>query len=112
FNATTGFRPASRRATRLNLRGLPSESRYSSTTSVDSSEYQNCIRSLPDTSARFPADTKLDSPRPRPTMSARIGTPSAPDWQKNATRPRLGIHGESAAFSDTTGAAWITPSAF
>ena len=45
-------------------------------------------------------------------MSARIGTPSAPDWQKNATRPRLGITGESVAFSSTPGAVLITPSAF
>ena len=40
------------------------------------------------------------------------GTPSAPDWQKNATRPLLGISGDSVAFSDTPDAVLIRPSAF
>src|SRR4051812_21322399 len=67
------------------------------------------MRSLPDTSARLPAETKLDRPRPRPTMSARFETPRAPDWQKNATRPRLGISGDRVAFSEMPGAVLITP---
>ena len=112
FSATTGLRRASRRATRANLRGLPIDSMYSSTSSVASSEYQYCIRSLPETSARLPADTKVDSPNPRPITSARMVTPSAPDWQKNPTRPAVGISGDRLAFSEIRGSALITPSAF
>jgi hypothetical protein len=52
FTAITGFVRASTRASRANLRGLPNDSRYSSTTSVRSSPYQNCSKSLPDTSDR------------------------------------------------------------
>ena len=62
FTAITGFVRASTRASRANLRGLPNDSRYSSTTSVRSSPCQNCSRSLPDTSARLPAETKVDRP--------------------------------------------------
>lgn len=60
FTAMTGLVRASLRATRANLRGLPKVSRYSSTCSVFGSVCQYCIRSLPDTSARLPADTNDD----------------------------------------------------
>ena len=67
-----------------------------------SSSSQYCRRSLPDTSARLPALTKVDSPSPRPLTFSRIAEPSAPDWQKNPARPRGGITGASEAFSETS----------
>ncbi len=57
---------------------------------------------MPDTSARLPALTKVERPRPRPRTFSRIAVPSAPDWQKNPARPRGGISGASEAFSDTS----------
>src|SRR5664279_2253691 len=101
FTAITGFVRASTRANRANLRGLPNDSRYSSTTSVASSPYQNCSRSFPDTSARLPADTNVDNPSPRFAASARIAIPNAPDWQKKPTRPGGGTSGANDPFIRT-----------
>ena len=112
FTATIGFFIATRRAIRLNLRGLPIDSRYSRTTSVSSSSSQNCRRSVPDTSARLPALTNDDRPRPRRSTLSRIATPRAPDWQKNPTRPRGGISGDREAFIDSLGRVLITPRQF
>ena len=70
FTATIGFVRASRRAKRVNLRGLPNDSMYSSTTSVAGSVCQYCSTSLPDRSARLPAETKVDRPSPRPAAAA------------------------------------------
>ena len=53
-----------------------------------SSSSQYCSRSLPETSARLPAETNVESPRPRRETFSRIAMPSAPDWQKNPARPR------------------------
>ena len=74
-----------------------------------SSSSQYCRRSLPDTSARLPALTKVDSPSPRPLTFSRIAEPSAPDWQKKPARPREGITVASEAFSETSSAVLITP---
>ncbi len=60
---------------------------------------QYCSRSLPDTSARLPAETNVDSPTSRRTASPSTATPSAPDWLKNPVRPRRGISGASEALS-------------
>src|SRR6185312_324274 len=101
FTAITGLVRASARARRVNLRGLPNDSRYSRTTSVRSSDCQYWSRSLPETSARFPAETNEDRPSPRPAASARIAMPSAPDWQKNPTRPGGGTTGARVPLSRT-----------
>ena len=93
FTATIGLVRASRRATRANFRGLPNVSRYRSTRSVAGSVCQYCSMSLPDRSARLPAETKVDSPRPRLRAAARIAMPSAPDCAKNPIRPRPGRSG-------------------
>ena len=74
FTAITGLVRASRRASRANLRGLPKDSRYSRTTSVPGSVCQYCSRSLPETSARLPAETKVGQPEPalaRPPPGSR-----------------------------------------
>ena len=65
LTASTGLVLATRRAMRANLRGLPNDSRYSSTRSVRSSCSQNESRSLPEMSALLPTDTNDDSPSPR-----------------------------------------------
>ena len=41
-----------------------------------------------------------------------MATPSAPDWQKNPTRPRPGASGAMVAFSRTAGSALTTPRQF
>ncbi|SKY05943.1 Uncharacterised protein [Mycobacteroides abscessus subsp. abscessus] len=79
LTATIGLDRDTLRAMRENLRGLPKLSRYSSTTSVAASESQYCSRSLPETSARLPAETKVDNPIWRCAAVSRIAMPSAPD---------------------------------
>ena len=69
------------RAMRLNLRALPNDSRYSSTSSVRSSSAQYCSRSLADTSARLPMAANDDAPRPAVADAVE---------QRAADRPRLG----------------------
>src|SRR5450759_3428631 len=90
----TGFLRDSRRAMRENLRALPMLSRYRPTTAVLGSSSQYCMQSLPDTSARLPAETKLDTPRPRRAAEASAATPRAPDW---LNRPRPPTGGSCAA---------------
>ena len=77
-----------------------------------SSSSQYWRRSLPETSARLPALTKVVRPSPRFWTFSRIAEPSAPDWQKNPARPRGGITEESEALSETSGSVLITPRAF
>ena len=96
FTATIGLVRDVRRAIRLNLRGFPIDSRYSSRTSVLGSSSQNCIRSLPLTSARLPAETNEDSPSPRATTVSSRATPRAPDWEKKPMRPCPGMADEGA----------------
>ncbi len=112
FTAITGLVRASRLASRPNLRGLPKVSRYSRTRSVPGSVCQYCSRSLPETSARLPAETKVDSPSPRSLAAARIAMPSAPDWAKKPARPRPGTSGARVALSRTAGSVFATPRAF
>jgi hypothetical protein len=63
--AMTGLRAASRRASRLNLCGLPNDSRYSTAISVRSSLNHQRSRSLLLMSYLSPSDTKVDTPSPR-----------------------------------------------
>ena len=88
LTATIGLRRETRRAMRANLRGLPNDSRYSSTTSVPGSSSQYWSRSLPLTSALLPTETKLDTPSPMRADRSRMAMPSAPDWDCIAMRPR------------------------
>ena len=88
LTATIGLCAPSRRAMRLNLRGLPIDSRYSITSVVASSSSQYCSRSLPLTSARLPADTKVEMPSPRRVAASSRATPSAPDCAKKPSGPR------------------------
>ena len=74
-----------------------------------SSSSQYCRRSLPETSARLPALTKVDSPSPRPRTFSRMAEPRAPDWQKKPARPRGGITVAREAFRETSAAVLITP---
>ncbi len=85
--ARIGFERATRPATRANLRGLPNDSRYSSTTSVSGSSSQNSSRSFDETSALLPIDTNADRPRPRCSDCSSSARPSAPLCDEKATRP-------------------------
>ena len=86
-------RAAIRRATAPNRRGLPNDSRYSSTTQVASSSSQYCRKSLPERSALSPVDTNEDRPTPRRAASAIAATPSAPLCEASATGPAAGATG-------------------
>ena len=46
---------------------------------------------MPETSARLPALTNVERPRPRLVTFSRIAEPSAPDWQKKPG-PAAGRH--------------------
>ena len=95
LTTTTGLTAAVRRASRVNLRGLPMDSRYSRTTSVSGSSYQYCRKSLPETSARLPAEMKEDSPAPRRC---------SPDEQGDADRAGLGEQADAARRPGGSGA--------
>lgn len=112
FTATTGFTAAVRRASRVNFRGLPIDSRYSRTTSVSASSYQYWRMSLPETSARLPDEMNVDRPAPRRCRPDRSAIPIAPDWVKRPIRPRCGGSGASEALSRVPGAVLMTPNAF
>ena len=112
LTATIGLCRANRRAIRANLRGLPKLSRYSRAMSVAGSVSQYCNRSLPETSARLPADTKLDTPSPRRAASPSTAAPNAPDWQKKPARPASGVTVASEAFSEIAGSVFSTPRQF
>ena len=109
FTTITGFVRASRRATRVNLRGFPTLSRYSPTASVAGSSSQYCMTSLPDRSARLPDDTKLETPSRRRRAVSRTAIPSAPDWLNRPRRPAGGIDGASEAFNRTSGSVLTMP---
>lgn len=94
---TTGLTDARRRAMRENLRGLPIDSRYRQTTCVAASSCQYCMRSLPDTSARWPADRNDDTPSPRRAVVASSVTAMGADWLNRPTTPGSGRSSASVA---------------
>ena len=77
-----------------------------------SSDSQYCSRSLPETSARLPAETNVETPIPRRAASPSTATPSAPDWAKNPARPASGGNGASEAFSETVTSVLMMPRQF
>jgi hypothetical protein len=87
LTASTGLRRATERAMRANLRGLPNDSRYGATALHPGSSYQYESRSLPETSALLPRDTKVWTPRPVRVTSARAAMPTAPDWEARHRPP-------------------------
>ena len=109
FATITGLLRASRRASRENFRGLPIDSRYSPQTAVSASSSQYCMMSLPETSARLPAETTVEKPKPRCTVAANSAAPSAADWLNRPRLPRLGMVGAREAFKDTPGRVLTTP---
>ena len=76
------------------------------------SSSQYCSRSLPDTSARLPAETKVETPIPRLVADASTCTPSAPDWLNSASPPGAGRVGASEALSRMSSSVLITPNEF
>ena len=58
---------------------------------------------MPETSARLPAQTKVERPSPRRETFSRIATPRAPDWQKKPARPRGGITGDERGVEGVVG---------
>ncbi len=112
LSATTGLLRPTTRAMRANLRGLPKPCRCMSTTSVAGSACQYCSRSLPETSARSPIETKVDSPARRRVASDRKVPASAPDWLNTPIRPDGGEPAAKVACSRTAGSALTMPIAF
>src|SRR5205085_6182888 len=97
---------------RAKRRGLPTDSRYRATAFVRGSSYQYDSRSLPDTSALLPSDTKLDSPTPVRTAWARIVMPTAPDCDATARPPGGGVIAANVACIRTAGSVLSTPRQF
>jgi len=64
---------------------------------------------LPETSALFPTDTKVEMPIPRPRAWSRMASPSAPLWDSMPTLPAGGSVGANVPLSDTMGSVLITP---
>ena len=79
---------------------------------VESSSIQYCMKSLPDTSTRLPADPKVEMPRLRRAAEASTAMPSAPDWANSPSRPCGGRVGASEALSRTAGSLLISPKEF
>ena len=73
------------------------------------SSSQYWMRSLPLTSALLPAETKVDTPRPRRAISIRMIAPRPPDWEMNPIGPLVGAKGEKVAFMLTAGSVLTTP---
>src|SRR5215203_907482 len=76
--ATIGLTRPTRRAICANRRGLPKLSTYMRITDVLGSCSQCSIRSLVETSALLPSDTKLERPRFKALELSRTASPSAP----------------------------------
>jgi hypothetical protein len=110
LTAMIGFDAPSRRAIVPNRRGLPNDSRYSSTTRVASSPSQYWRKSLLDRSALSPVETNDESPMPRAAAAAIEATPIAPLWEASATGPWTGAVGAAVAFSRSAGSVLRTPS--
>ena len=109
FTVTIGFLRVILRAISVNRRGLPKDSRYIRITRTSGSSSQYSSRSLPDTSVLFPMLTNIEMPRPSSLALARIASPSAPLWDRNAADPRSGLAAAKEAFNRTPGAVLITP---
>ncbi len=76
------------------------------------SSYQYCRKSLPETSARLPAEMKADSPAPLRWRPDRTAIPMAPDWVKSPMRPALGDSGAREALRRTVSEVLMMPKAF
>ena len=98
---------------RANLRGLPSDSRYSAITEVRSSCSKKHSRSFGLTSSLFPTDTKADRPRPAARVCSPSTTPTAPDCETRASRPPGNDSGKAkVAFNLISGSVFATPRQF
>nr|MCF0101150.1 hypothetical protein [Streptomyces sp. MH191] len=92
-------------------------SRYMRATSVSGSSYQYWSTSLPETSARLPAETNVETPvtpvTPPPRRCSRESRamPMAPDWANMPIRPGRGISGAREALRRTSGEVLTTPKA-
>ena len=80
--------------------------------SVSWSSIQYCMRSLPETSTRLPAEANTEMPRPRRAAEASTATPSAPLWAKRPSRPDPGMTEASVALSRTAGSLLMRPKLF
>ncbi len=76
------------------------------------SSNQYCRKSLPERSARFPAEMNVESPAPRRCRPDSTAIPIAPDWVNRPMRPAAGDSGAREAFSRTGSAVLMTPKAF
>ena len=93
FTATIGFVLETRRASRVNLRGLPNDAMCNAITDVASSPSQYWRKSFVLTSALFPSATKCEMPTPARWACSSSATPSGPDWLENATLPGMRVTG-------------------
>ncbi len=79
---------------------------------MESSSIQYCMKSLPDTSTRLPADPNVEMPRLRRAADARTAMPRAPDWANSPNLPRGGTTGASEALRLTAASVLMIPKEF
>ncbi|CAB4623036.1 unannotated protein [freshwater metagenome] len=108
----TGLREAILRTNRTNFRGFPKLSRYNRMAFVRGSDSQYCKKSLPEISARLPAETKALTPKPRRANRPRMVPPKAPDCEKKPRLPEVGIFLAKETLRLTAGSVLISPNAF
>ncbi len=109
LNTTIGFDLPIRLASARKRSGSGSDSRYSMITRVASCRSHASSRSLTSTSALLPSETKCEKPRPTSRAASSIATPTAPEWEPNATAPGSAGAGVNDASMRTSLAVLITP---
>nr|WP_254185596.1 hypothetical protein [Nocardioides panacis] len=77
-------------ASREKVRGSWNDSRYSAAARTSGSSCHADSRSLPDTSALLPSDTKAATPSPRSRAASSRATPTPPDCEPTASVPGAG----------------------
>ena len=101
LTARTGIARPRVRAARVNLRGFPTDSRYSKASFVAASDPSHCSTSLAETSSLSPSDTKEETPTPSRDRCCSITTPTPPDCSARPARPARGWRAASVASRPT-----------
>src|ERR1700694_2914318 len=109
LTARIGLLWLTRRATRANLRGFPSDSRYSMMRPVSGSDSQNWSRSVPEMSAFLRPETNEDMPEPIACARAMTAIPRPPLCDRKPTRPLTGVSGANVASRLICGDVVMTP---
>src|SRR3972149_3194593 len=99
FTRMTGFFAVTSRAVRRKRTPSSMLSTYPRMTRVSGSSDRYSIRSSSDMSALFPRITTFENPIPLPIAKSRMAVQRAPDCEKKAIDPGIGVPAEKEAFS-------------